>query len=58
MMLESIPLGGWSVVRDSSLKVYHVSSADQIYPWQYLLPAFFVVGLYAVAYQRLKEKHI
>jgi len=57
-MLGAFPLGGWSVVRDSSLKVYHVSSADQVYPWQYILPVLMLIGLYAVAYLRLKEKQI
>jgi len=58
LMLGAFPLGGWSVVRDSSLKVYYVSSADQVYPWQYILPVLMLIGLYAVAYLRLKEKQI
>lgn len=58
LMLGAFPLGGWSVVRDSSLKVYRVSSADLIYPWQYILPVLMTAGLYAVAYLRLKEKQI
>jgi hypothetical protein len=58
LMMGAIPFAGWSVVRDSSLKVYRVSSANLIYPWQYLFPALLVSGLYIVAYQRLKEKQI
>lgn len=58
LMLGAVPFAGWSVVLDGTLEVHHVTSANLTYPWQYILPAIMVSGLYAVAYQRLKEKQI
>jgi hypothetical protein len=58
LMLGAIPFAGWSVVRDSSLTVYHVSAADLTYPWHYIIPFIMVLWFFVVGYQRLQEKQI
>jgi hypothetical protein len=58
MMMGAVPFGGWSLVRDSSLKVYQVNNSQSDYLWLYTLPALMVIGFWLVAYKRLQEKQL
>lgn len=58
LMMGAIPFGGWSLVRDTSLKVHKVNSPEYAYYLLYTLPALMVVGFWFIAYKRLQEKQL
>ncbi|MPR31805.1 hypothetical protein [Salmonirosea aquatica] len=58
LMMSTVPMAGWSIVRDAGLKVYRIPFPDKGLILLYLTLTLTTLGLWLAAYQRLREKQI